>query len=127
MVGHKLFPIQSCSLAGQKFICNGNKWLSSHAEINAIKCLPFKKLYDKKFCKKVTIFVCRFDPAQVKMGRFVMIDSKPCGHCLGIMNMFNIETIYYSAKDRVTFIKEKVTRLIKEENFIISQGHRCFL
>lgn len=124
VVGHKLFSVQTCSMAGQKFICSGQKWPSSHAEINAIKCLPFHKLKNPKFCRKVVVYVCRFDPTEARLGNFVMIDSKPCAHCLEVMHRFNIDKIEYSTSKDGLFTKDSVSTLMKNHDFVVSHGHK---
>lgn len=121
--GHKMLPISSCSLGGGKHIC-GERLTSSHAEINALKSVRYDKLKDPKKAGKLEIVVIRLGAPELLKRTFLLLDSKPCYHCLTIMKKWGIDKVQYSCSGMTTLMKGSVSDLLKAGNFSISKGHR---
>lgn len=126
-INHKTFPVSVCSTSGTSYLCRGHLWNSSHAEVNALKKIPYYRLKDKKFCKKIIINVVRFDPMDAKNNIFTLVDSKPCLHCLKMLQKFGIEKVNYSMKCfPFSLVRGKVSTMLAQGDFSISSGHRQY-
>ena len=94
---------------------------SIHAEHHAIQKLP--QLPKKHHQKKVDILIVKTS----KTGCLGM--SKPCIHCLMIMNDlapkkgYRINKVYYT-DDKGNLIENRLNKLILEENYHISKYYR---
>ena len=124
--GHKMLPISGCSLAGGKHIC-GERLASSHAEMNALKSVKYNKLNDRKKASKLIVVVVRFDATKLLEGIHVLLDSKPCYHCLTTMRKFGIDKVLYSCKGMADLTTSSVTTLLKSKDYVVSTGHRAHL
>ena len=125
--GHKTLPIEPCSLGGQRSLCGGKRWASCHAELNALKHIPRYRLNDYKYCNKLTMVVVRFDSVAAQSGRWLLIDSKPCFHCLENMKRLGIKRVLYSCTGSSLLIKGNVETLIRDGDYKVSHGHRQHL
>lgn len=121
--GHKMLPIAGCSLGGGKHLCR-MRLASSHAEMNALKFVKYDKLKDKKYCSRLKIIVVRFDHVALRAGSFVLLDSKPCYHCLKTMKNFGIDRVEYSCSGLTSLVKSSVSSLLKTRDYTVSSGHR---
>lgn len=157
--GHKMFPVTSCSLGGQRHLyhkrtdrskhskrthhsksnqsnrisSNRSRLASAHSEMNALKHVPYHKLAKKRYCEKLTMVAVRFDPRQMAIGNFVLVESKPCRDCLyGCANL-GIDKLKYSSASSVTssststgavLVSGSVKNLIASNNFCLSQAAR---
>lgn len=122
---HKLLPVIRCSLAGQSFLCRGSRWNSAHAEINALKFVPYHKLQKKRFCTNLVIYVVRFDVGALKRGSIRLLDSKPCFHCLQTMAKLGIRRVQYSCTNSNELTSASVPRLLRDGDVQVSSGHRA--
>lgn len=99
MMKHKVLKVSKCSLAGQRYICFGDQYSSAHAEINCLKFIPHHKLFNRRFTSKLSIYVVRYDYKNLLEGKFKLLESEPCHHCLMTLSKYNITKIVYSNKD----------------------------
>lgn len=121
LVGHKILPISTCTLAGQSYICGGKRLCSSHAEINAIKSIPYYKLKDPNFCRRIIIYVVRFNACDAKHNVWTLTESRPCFDCLLNMKILGINKIIYSTGAGI-LVSSTVNYLLSSESYTVSTG-----
>jgi len=121
--GHKIYRLKNskCSHAGQRFVCGGDRYASSHAEMNALKALPYQKLSNRRFCASVTVYVVRFEVDAT--GELVLSNSKPCGQCLLVLHSLNIPRVVYSESQSLGLTSARVSDLINSKDFKFSSGY----
>ncbi len=122
--GHKLLPVAKCSEGGQRYLCQGKSLCSSHAEMNAIKMIPYQKLVKGR--SRLTVAVVRFDPVEAKKGNFILTPSKPCFDCLRTMSGYGIDRILYSTPigKSIGLVKGSVSSLLVNKDYVVSSGAR---
>jgi deoxycytidylate deaminase len=106
--------------SGGRFI-SGTRVISrsTHAEINALKSVPWDILFSKRNkVKRLIVYVVRYILLD---GELVLSNSKPCYNCLKIINCLGIDRIVYST-DKGSMKKDSVKNLLETEDYIISKG-----
>ena len=116
-IGGKLYDVAQCTQGGNRYISGNNNSVSSHAEINALKSLPYNKLITKG--SKMIIYVMRF---KVKDSNLVLANSKPCYHCLKTLHSYNIKRVVYSNQSG-DIERAKIQTLLDTKNYEISSGY----
>lgn len=116
--------VTTSTLGGTKHVSSQDYRCSSHAEINALKQLPYDKLKDKKFMSRIKIYVVRFNHAMLRNGHYKYENSKPCTECLLTLSSYGIKKVYYSMGDSESLIISKVNELLESGNHKYTSGKR---
>jgi tRNA(Arg) A34 adenosine deaminase TadA len=124
LIGHKIIATYKCSLAGTSYICNGQLSSSAHAEINVLKSIPLHHLKNKRFTKKIRVYVIRFDYKDLNSGVYTLLDSQPCWHCLNTLNSYGVNKVYYSMTNSKTLVKNQVKCLLNSTQHFYSSAAR---
>lgn len=137
-----MFPVASCSLGGQRHLyrkrkhsrsdrLSSDRLASAHSEMNALKHVPYHKLFKKSYCEKLTMVAVRFDSKKMAEGIFQLVESKPCRDCLyGCANL-GIDKLKYSSSTSsasgvpsAVLVSGSVKELLASNNFSLSQAAR---
>ena len=91
---------------------------STHAEVDLLRKLTRSHKYLTK--KRLDLIVVRYN----KLG--VLVESKPCKHCMDILNRsrFQFRYVYYSTSEGV--IVKKLFSELLSQNLFITRGERSW-
>jgi len=107
-VGKKPLGSKRCSLASPQFL-SGAREHSCHAEVNALKLVPYGKLKDRRYCAKIVLYVARFE---IHREGLVLRDSMPCSHCLRVLYNYGIKSVVYSVSGFDHLVSAKVNDIL---------------